>query len=38
MSKNNILLNNKNRIPDWVTIREAVKIANKVTFKKNNWQ
>lgn len=34
MSKNNILLNNKNRIPDWVTIREAVKIANKVTFKK----
>lgn len=30
MSKNNILLNTKNREPGWVTIREAVKIANKL--------
>ena len=34
MSKNNILLNTRNRAPDWVTIREAVKIANKLTSTK----
>lgn len=34
MPENNILLNIKNRAPDWVTIREAVKIANKKSGSK----
>ncbi|WP_413740338.1 hypothetical protein ACL2XQ_09790 [Sodalis sp. RH14] len=34
MSKNNIIFNTKNKVPDWVTIREAVKIANELTSTK----
>lgn len=34
MSKNNIILDGKNRVPHWVTIREAVKIANRLTNNK----
>lgn len=30
MSKDKIILNSENRVPHWVTIREAVKIANKL--------
>jgi hypothetical protein len=31
MQKNNMALNLKSRMPEWITIREAVKIANKLT-------
>lgn len=31
MSKSNTLLNTKNRTSDWVTVREAVKIASQLT-------
>ncbi|MCI1034819.1 hypothetical protein [Raoultella terrigena] len=34
MSKNNILLNAKNRTPEWMTIREAAKTISKVTNRK----
>lgn len=34
MSKNSLPINSSNKISDWMTIREAVKIANKTMNKK----
>ncbi|EHD22123.1 hypothetical protein BrE312_2747 [Brenneria sp. EniD312] len=34
MQEHNILLNIKNRTPNWLTIREAVKLTNRITKQK----